>query len=51
MIVLAEPPTAPEYGAAIAVAAPLFVVGVLLALIVTRFSAWYARRWRAPRDE
>lgn len=51
MIILAEPVADPQYLVALIIAAPLLVAGIILSLIITRFSAWYARRWRGPRDE
>jgi hypothetical protein len=51
MIILAEPVADPQYFVALVIAAPLLGAGIILSLIITRFSAWYARRWRGPRDE
>src|SRR5262245_57992772 len=51
MIILDEPLASPQYVVALVIAAPLLGAGIVLALIVARFSAWYARRWRGPRDE
>ncbi|HEY8602618.1 MAG TPA: hypothetical protein VIL85_29640 [Thermomicrobiales bacterium] len=41
----------PQYFIALVIAAPLLVTGLILALIVSHLSAWYARRWRASGRE
>jgi len=51
MIILDEPLPSPQYLAALEIAAPLLGAGIILSLIITRFSAWYARRWKGPRDK
>jgi hypothetical protein len=51
MIILAEPPPDPQYLVALLIAAPLLGAGIVLSLLITRFSAWYARRWRGPEEE
>ncbi|HEX5501910.1 MAG TPA: hypothetical protein VFW96_04775 [Thermomicrobiales bacterium] len=35
---------------ALAIGIPLFVLGGGAALLVTRFAAWYARRWKGPEE-
>ena len=41
----------PQWVAAIMIAAPMLACGALLALLVVRSSAWYARRWQVSTDE
>lgn len=43
-----DPP--PQALIALAIGGVLLVPGALLAFAVSRFTAWYARRWRTPRD-
>ncbi len=40
----------PNYLIALLIAAPLLAVGGTCAFIIARVTAWYARRWRGPRD-
>lgn len=47
MIVLEAFDPSPQYFVALIIAAPLLGAGLILALIVSHLSAWYARRWRA----
>lgn len=52
LIVLAEGAQGPsQWVVALALALPLLVPGAILAFVVARFSAWYARRWRGRGDE
>lgn len=51
MIFLEAFDPSPQYFIALIIAAPLLGVGLILALIVSQFSAWYARRWRASGRE
>lgn len=51
MIPSADAFDSPQYLVALAIAAPMLGAGLLLSLLVARLSAWYARRWRGPRDE
>ncbi len=46
MIVLEAFDPSPQYFVALIIAAPLLGAGLILALIVSHLSAWYARRWR-----
>jgi len=43
-------PGEPNYLIALLIAAPLLAAGGACAFIVARVTAWYARRWRGPRD-
>jgi hypothetical protein len=52
LIFLADQPVAPSQAVvALAIALPILVPGAILAFIVARVSAWYARRWQPRGDE
>lgn len=43
-------PAVSQATVALAIGIPLFVLGGGAALLVTRFAAWYARRWKGPGE-
>ena len=43
-------PGEPNYLIALLIAAPLLAAGGICAFVIARVTAWYARRWRGPRD-
>ncbi len=43
-------PGEPNYLIALLVAASLLVADGTWAFVIARVTAWYARRWRGPRD-
>jgi hypothetical protein len=51
MIILEAEMASPQYFIALIIAAPLLGAGLILALLVSYLSAWYARRWRASGRE
>ncbi len=52
LILLVDQPAAPSQTiVALAIALPILVPGAILAFIVVRVSAWYARRWQPTSDE
>jgi len=52
LLLLVDQPAAPSQAViALAIALPILIPGAILAFIVARVSAWYARRWQPTSDE